>query len=109
MMTLQPFIGLIQHLKYRRTGKARAWNLLHRWYGRVLVLLGMINGGLGIQLANDTTGGKISYSVVAGISGTAFLGLVIWSEIRRSKEKDQDSSDVAMDRLGQAGVKAAGE
>jgi hypothetical protein len=42
----------------------------------------MINGGLGLRLANNTTGGKIAYGVAAGISGCAFLGLILWSEMQ---------------------------
>ena len=107
MMLLQPFIGLIQHLQYRANRKRSAWNLLHRWYGRVLILLAMINGGLGLQLANNTTGGKIAYSVVAGISGTSFIGLIVWSEMRRGKEKNENSSDIALGQVNQGEIKAS--
>lgn len=106
MMLLQPLIGLIQHLRYRETRKRSAWNLLHQWYGRVLILLAMINGGLGLQLANNTTGGKIAYSVVAGISGTSFIGLIVWSEMRRRKERNEGPSDIALGQVNQGEVKA---
>lgn len=41
------------------------------------MLLGIINGGLGLQLASNTTGGEIAYGVVGGISGVGILLLVI--------------------------------
>jgi len=66
----------------------------------------MINGGLGLQLANNTTGGKIAYSVVAGISGTSFIGLIVWSEMRRRKERNESPSDIALGQVNQGEVKA---
>lgn len=66
------------------------------WYGRALILLGMINGGLGLQLANNTKGGKIAYIVVAGLSGAAFLGLIAWSELGKVKSRAEKSSDIPM-------------
>jgi len=66
----------------------------------------MINGGLGLQLANNTTGGKIAYSVVAGISGTSFIGLIVWSEMRRRKERNEGPSDIALGQVNQGEVKA---
>jgi len=66
----------------------------------------MINGGLGLQLANNTTGGKIVYSVVAGISGTSFIGLIVWSEMRRRKERNESPSDIALGQVNQGEVKA---
>lgn len=82
LLILQPFIGLTHHLRYKKTQRRGIWTRIHRWYGRALIILGMINGGLGLQLANNTTGGKIAYGVIAGISGSAFLGLIVWSELQ---------------------------
>jgi hypothetical protein len=58
----------------------------------------MINGGLGLQLADNTTGGKIVYSVIAGISGAAFLGLIVWSEFGKVKSSAEKTSDIPMTR-----------
>jgi hypothetical protein len=80
LMTLQPLLGLIHHLRFRKVQKRTIWTWIHMWYGRTLIILGIINGGLGLRLANITTpvGGKIAYGVVAGISGLAFLAWIVW-------------------------------
>jgi hypothetical protein len=38
----------------------------------------MINGGLGLQLAENSTGGIIGYSVVAGVIAALYLVLVVF-------------------------------
>jgi hypothetical protein len=58
----------------------------HRWLGRCLVALGVINGGLGLKLAQNTTGGKIAYGIVAGIVGATYLALLLIRSWRRDIE-----------------------
>lgn len=41
------------------------------------MILGVINGGLGLKLAANTNGGKIVYGVVAGVVGLVYLVLVL--------------------------------
>lgn len=47
---VQPSLGLLQHLLFRRNGKKAFPNNTHRWLGRA-ILLGMINGGLAFRFA----------------------------------------------------------
>lgn len=37
------------------------------------MLLAIVNGGLGLQLAANTTGGEIAYGVIAGIVGVVYI------------------------------------
>lgn len=97
LMILQPFIGLLQHLRYLRKQQKSLWNPVHKWFGRVLVILGMINGGLGLHLANNTTGGKIAYGVVAGICGVAFVFLIFWKGPNEGKDNTEEISDIEME------------
>jgi low temperature requirement protein LtrA len=79
-MLLQPFLGYIHHRQYLAKQKPTAWTHLHVWYGRILILLGIINGGLGLKLASDTPAhslaGVIVYSILAGVVGLMLLGLI---------------------------------
>ncbi|KAK0623972.1 hypothetical protein B0T14DRAFT_406985, partial [Immersiella caudata] len=72
-LLLQPIIGYIHHRKYIRTQQRSAWSTIHVWYGRALLLLGIINGGLGLQLAKESPAysepGMIVYSILAGLAG----------------------------------------
>lgn len=40
------------------------------------MILAVINGGLGLRLADNTDGGKIAYGVVAGVMGVAYIAAV---------------------------------
>lgn len=65
-----------------KTQKKNAWTHLHVWYSRVLIFLGIINGGLGLRLARDTPAysmaGTIVYAVFAGVFGGFFFSLVVY-------------------------------
>lgn len=61
------------------------------WYGRVLILLGIVNGGLGLKLSSDSPAysraGTIVYSVLAGIMGAVVIGLVILGGAKKVGQK----------------------
>jgi hypothetical protein len=71
----QPFLGLVHHLLYKRRGGPNAFTHVHVWWGRLLVALGIINGGLGLQLAGNSRGIYVAYGIVAGIIWTTWMGL----------------------------------
>lgn len=81
-MILQPFFGVIHHRRFLRTGKRTRWTSLHVWYGRLLIVLGIINGGLGLQLAANTRAGEIAYGVIGGVVGLAYILSVIWRDVK---------------------------
>jgi protein-S-isoprenylcysteine O-methyltransferase Ste14 len=55
---IQPFIGMHHHRQFIRTTK-RTWaSLVHLWLGRSLLVMGIVNAGLGLQLADNTTMAK---------------------------------------------------
>ncbi|KAH8750708.1 integral membrane protein-like protein [Hyaloscypha finlandica] len=78
LFLLQPIFGLMHHLQYRKTSSRTPVSLIHIWYGRALIVCGIINGGLGLQLAGNSTGGMIGYGVVAGVVGALYLVLVVF-------------------------------
>jgi hypothetical protein len=47
--------------------------------------LGIINGGLGIWLANPSMSIRIAYGAVAGVVWAVWMLIAIVSEIRRSR------------------------
>lgn len=53
------------------------------WYGRCLILLGIINGGLGLKLAANTTGGEAAYGAVGGFFGVAVLIMMVLFEMKK--------------------------
>jgi hypothetical protein len=87
-LLIQPFIGLLHHRRFVSSQKQSFWTFLHLWYGRTLILLGIINGGLGLQLAANTKRGMIAYSVLGGITGASLCALIAFVEVKRIRTKE---------------------
>lgn len=51
--------------------------------GRIVITLGIINGGLGLKLSDNTIKGKIGYSVVAAIMWLVWMGVTVFKEAKR--------------------------
>ncbi|EHK24743.1 uncharacterized protein TRIVIDRAFT_30789, partial [Trichoderma virens Gv29-8] len=98
LISLQPIFGFIHHVNYLKTQKRGIFGYLHCWYGRSLMIVGIVNGGLGLQLGNAPTRFIIAYSVVAGVTTLIYLGSIAigWTRSTRiEKESKQDYSSVA--------------
>ena len=87
LLLLQPFLGLVHHRRFLATRRQGTWTLIHRWYGRILIIMGIINGGLGLQLAANTPAGRIVYSVLGGIAGTALCVTALAFETKQFSTK----------------------
>lgn len=104
---LQAPMGYIHHVNYVATGARGVWSHVHIWNGRLVILLGIVNGGLGLNLAgikrmsHGVMKGKvdkkwvIAYSVVAGIVGLLYVGGLIGKALmgRKAKGGKGDKSD----------------
>jgi len=84
-----PALGWMHHTMFKKVGSRTMWSYGHIWLGRIAIALGIINGGLGLKLANDrgnsSKPGRIVYGVVAGLMGIAWIGAMILGEMRRKK------------------------
>jgi len=86
LLFFQPIGGFLHHRNYKRTGQRSAPSYGHIWMGRILITLGMINGGLGLRTAaNGTRGEYIAYGVVAGIIWLLWVVLAAVGERRRRR------------------------
>jgi hypothetical protein len=93
LLGIQPFLGYAHHLLYKKYQRRTAVSHIHIWYGRVLLVFGIINGGLGLRLAMDTTGSfVIAYSVVAAITGVAYLVGIGYGEVRKRRTVVREKS-----------------
>lgn len=97
MFVIQPLLGLAHHFLFVKTLSRNVFSYLHIWYGRALMILAVVNGGLGLQLAGNSKGGTIAYSVVAGIFGVAYIGTTLWkrkgNSIRTGKNESSHSQE----------------
>ena len=91
IILLQPALGLLQHRHFRKTGKKSWWGYVHRWNGRVAVLLGMINQGLGFQLAGIGTvvhtHSLVRNFLICGLLAGIWFGLVGWDAFRERRRE----------------------
>ncbi|MCJ1251253.1 hypothetical protein MMC30_008484 [Trapelia coarctata] len=98
LLFFQPILGLIHHMIYQRSEQRTLWCIAHIWFGRVLIILGVINGGLGLQLSDNTVKGEIAYGVIAGVFFLFYVAVVVISDMRGRGKK-----------LGETGEKITGK
>jgi Cytochrome domain of cellobiose dehydrogenase len=81
LLLFQPALGLIQHLRHRKWGKRTIFGHIHRWLGRGLILLGIINGGLGLRESGESGSENapkwavIAYSIIAAVAGLVYIAV----------------------------------
>ncbi|KAL4975642.1 hypothetical protein BDW66DRAFT_151756 [Aspergillus desertorum] len=93
-LLIQPFIGFWHHHQYKRTQEAGKWTHIHTWIGRIFLLLGLINGGTGLKLADNTTGGIIAYAVIAGVVGVAYISIAALHKGKVLLKKEETTPDM---------------
>lgn len=92
LLGIQPILGWIHHSSYKRYQRRTFISHVHIWYGRILMALGVVNGGLGMQLASTDTKYRIAYAVVSGVIGGLYIGSAIWGAIKRRRAPLASSS-----------------
>lgn len=90
LILFQPAMGFLQHRYFHKTGGKSGFAYLHRWLGRCLIILGVINAGLGFRLTGvglsiAPVGAVIAYSVVAGIIGIGYALVVVLLPLRKRR------------------------
>jgi hypothetical protein len=53
-LLVQVGLGVMQHRVYRRTKRETMLGVVHRFLGPAIVILGLVNGGLGLDLAGES-------------------------------------------------------
>lgn len=73
LLSFQPILGWAHHRHYLKYQQRGLVSHAHIWYGRVLMALGIINGGIGLQLASAPMKYIVVYSVASGIIAILYL------------------------------------
>lgn len=94
LILLLPPLGWMHHVVFVKKRGPSPYTYLHRWIGRVALVLGGINGGTGIWMAHDMPfWGIIAYSACAAFFfGTWFATAGLLELIRRrglKKEREE--------------------
>lgn len=100
LVFIQAAGGLLAHFAYAKTKSSNVFGYAHRWLGRAIITLGIINGGLGLLLSGDGTRGQyIAYGVVAAVIWVAFVANATMFELRGSKHlKIENGQSVSRDK-----------
>ena len=91
LLFFQPLLGFLHHFMFKKHGRRMVWSYGHIWLGRIIITLGIINGGLGLQLAKRTrigaqsNGQVVAFSVVAAIMWVAYVLAALIGENRRRR------------------------
>ena len=98
LLVIQPILGYVHHLQYKRYKIQTSYTHAHIWFGRVIVTAGLIDGVLGLSLADQSTGLIVSYCVIAGGVWVLWIVAIIYAAKRQKKTKLQ-SNDIRMTTL----------
>ncbi|TDZ12826.1 hypothetical protein C8034_v001838 [Colletotrichum sidae] len=103
LLAIQPFLGYAHHAYYKKFQSRGVISHVHIWYGRALTVIGIINGGLGLELSGIATRYVIAYSVVSAVLCLLWIGAAVMAAIRkpsrRIKHEDSHASSESMQRI----------
>lgn len=89
LIFLQPIFGFLHHAMFKKYNSRTLWSYVHIWLGRAAITLGIINGGLGLQLADSmnrsSKGGIIAYAVIAALVWLVWVAAMVIGERRRKR------------------------
>jgi hypothetical protein len=91
LILFQPILGLLQHIYFRRNQSRSVMGTIHQTLGRLMIVLGIINGGLGFNITGPVgsryvpRGAVIAYGVIAGIVAIFYVAVVIFGNRKTSR------------------------
>ena len=94
ILCAQPLGGFLHHRYFKKYGRRSTVSYAHIGIGRIAIVLGMINGGLGLQMASVERSGVIAYSVIAGVMGLLYIASIVFGERKRSKRMAENSQPI---------------
>jgi hypothetical protein len=104
LLAIQALGGLIHHLMYKRTGKPTIIGKVHVVLGICLLILGIVNTPLGLNLAHDSHYNKY-YIIVVSILGALFLAVRFWKiwdnrkKAKKGEAKEGYAAETGMTQL----------
>ncbi|KAI1610459.1 hypothetical protein EDD36DRAFT_326645 [Exophiala viscosa] len=101
-LTIQPLTGLVSHIFRVQSPRVAYLAKAHLWFGRILITVGIINGGLGFQFASTfpgrqwPTGPRIAYGAIATLVWILYVSVIAaWSELKRNPTRPPTRDETA--------------
>ncbi|OAL04189.1 hypothetical protein IQ06DRAFT_375180 [Phaeosphaeriaceae sp. SRC1lsM3a] len=88
LFLLMPILGWLHHRQFVKHGITNWKSAVHKWGGRVLLLLGVVNGFTGLQLSGEKMEAYVGLGVLAAVILLVYLG-IIWWKGRRMEVVDE--------------------
>lgn len=85
LLIVQPVLGFLHHRQYMKTQRRGVISSVHRAYGSILIALGVVNGGLGLQLAGASSSLITAYAVVSAIVAVIYVAVKLFTFWRQRK------------------------
>ncbi|KAK0714728.1 hypothetical protein B0H67DRAFT_600558 [Lasiosphaeris hirsuta] len=82
-LVVQPILGYVHHARFKKVQRRQFWSYLHIFNGRIGVTVGIINGGLGLNLAAASAYRKRVYIIVAAVMWSLWMLIALVSEVLR--------------------------
>ncbi|CAN8097938.1 unnamed protein product [Discula destructiva] len=110
LILVQPVLGWLHHRQFKIHERRTVVSHMHLLNGRVLIVLGIVNGGLGLQMAGAVDEVKLAYTIVAAVVGGAWGLVTVLGEVRRRRGRDvwgreaagENKERIRMERIGEA-------
>ncbi|KAF3926798.1 hypothetical protein ABW20_dc0100465 [Dactylellina cionopaga] len=94
LLFLQVILGASHHIMFKMKGKRTWLSYCHIWLGRSAIIIGIVNGGLGLPIADATLPPKAIYAGAAAIVFAIYLlgygAIKVWEHKMGIGKKDQD-------------------
>ena len=84
-MVLQPVFGWLHHTHFTKNQARGPVSHVHIAYGRILMVLGVINGGLGLKLSSASDSLVVAYAVVSAIVAVLYVALKGFTSFRKRR------------------------
>lgn len=95
LIGVQPVLGILQHLYFRKAERRGVFGWIHLLLGRVILVLGLVNGARGFKLAHDNK--TAPYFAVLGVICALYVGVLLWDWLapryKARKAKQNHNSD----------------
>lgn len=93
-MVVQPILGWFHHKYYLKHKSRGIISHGHIWYGRALMLTGLINVGLGLQLAGASSMLLTLYALLAAVMGAFYISVKIFKFMMRRNAKQAEELEI---------------
>lgn len=82
-------LGFWHHRLFKIIKRPTRYGPIHRYFGRIILVLAVVNGGIGLTWSYASTRVVVGYIIVVVVVGITVIAAVVWKRFTsRSRKKD---------------------